>query len=129
MRRAMPDLPHLSAVLGTFLSQADRGRTSLYGREPNAGAGLFCSPKVLPTIVPAELSKSHSTITCIAMGKRAIPTTQFDSSYAFFRSPARETQPYVYESNRAPAAGSWTPRDRPSIAMADDRAAGTPRQA
>lgn len=102
--------------------EAERGRTSLFGREPNAGKGLPSSPNTLPQPVAPEKSKSHSTIACIALGAKPVPA-EFDESFAFLRAP----EPYVYRDTlqQQPSSSSWLPSDRPVVALAEDRAAGT----
>ena len=106
-------------------SEADRGRTSLFGREPNAGFGLPSAPNVLPKQVSPEKSKSHSRIACIALGAEPVKP-EFDTSFCFFRAP----ETYVHRDTLAPTAAgtTWKPVDRPAVAQPEDRPAGASKK-
>ena len=58
-------------------SEKDRGRTTLFGREPNAGCGKPSKPDVLVTPCAPEMSKSHSKISCIALNQKPTDVTAF----------------------------------------------------
>ena len=129
-------------------SEKDRGRTTLFGREPNAGCGKPSKPDVLVTPCAPEMSKSHSKISCIALNQKPTDVTAFvrrlqqpselppphqicicsyisntqDKSFCFFRDS--KPSPYVFRDEVPATAGTWRPTDRPAIAMATDRAAG-----
>ena len=101
-----------------------RGRTTLFGREPNAGAGKPSNPHRLPTIVAPEMSKSFSTIDCIKLGAKPVSGAQtFDQTTCFYRTP----EVYVYGAppSSSVAKNTWRPTDRATIALASDRPAGT----
>ena len=99
----------------------ERGPTSLYGREPDAGYRLPSgkNPKPVP---PPEKSKSHSNVDCIALGKPSVPSTKFDESFCHFRS---DNDVYGDTMRPFPEGNPWRPHVRPPVAMPNDHVAGS----
>ena len=98
------DAPWLAAT--QQLSEADRGRTTLFGREEPA------PPK-------PKLQGAPSQVRFAQDGSKRVPN--FDETYCHWRSPAKET---FSDGTRYP--GAWAPTERPGgpIAQGSDRPAG-----
>jgi hypothetical protein len=90
----------------TQLSEYDRGRTSLFGRES------VPRPKPKMQGRPSEVTFTN---------KPGVRISAMDESYCFWRDDPAQGQRREFFPN---SSGTWQPMDRPAGARADDRPAG-----